>query len=72
MAFVFGGGVVFAETNKRPDQSQSRTKARGLRDCVGVRLAQAGLREFEGRALNHQGTEPKCITNYKRETKCVR
>ena len=27
-------------------------KARGLCDCVGICLALAGLREFEGRALN--------------------
>jgi hypothetical protein len=31
-------------------------------------LALAGLREFEGRALNHQGTIPKCTTNYKNDT----
>jgi hypothetical protein len=31
-------------------------------------LALAGLREFEGRALNHQGTIPKCTTYYKSDT----
>jgi hypothetical protein len=31
-------------------------------------LALAGLREFEGRALNHQGAIPKYTTNYQSDT----
>ena len=40
-------------------------------ECQGIELwvkpFAKGLREFEGRALNHQGAIPKCMTKYQSE-----